>query len=253
MFLGQGFLWQQVWNCLTAPQPQSKSPESPDSLNIDGTANHESLMDCTTRLKSTLLQLSLADLGISASQAREQPLNQQHGEAAMQHQKQIPRQAQTSPSTSNLYSDGGGFPISADLALERDTANEVSPTRALQYSCHAHENGNIETSMTSTDPDALNGMTVAFPPLPFTFQAHPPYNTMPNPTSSLPGHTRDIYKGSNICGGNGDEDFDASFDDSNNMGFGDSRQDFHNLNSFSEYRFLPTQRVSMFSSSRTRG
>jgi hypothetical protein len=55
MFLGQGVLWQQVWNCLNAIQAQT--PTSSDSLST--TNPGEALKECTSRLKSTLSSLSV--------------------------------------------------------------------------------------------------------------------------------------------------------------------------------------------------
>lgn len=57
MFLGQGLLWQQVWNCLSTIQAQS----STDVRLPDGTSPNsgDTLKECTTRLKHTLSTLSI--------------------------------------------------------------------------------------------------------------------------------------------------------------------------------------------------
>lgn len=55
MFLGQGVLWQQVWNCLNTLQGQS--PPS-NTLQNNGTESGQLLRECTTRLKHTLSTLS---------------------------------------------------------------------------------------------------------------------------------------------------------------------------------------------------
>ncbi|KAH8679604.1 fungal-specific transcription factor domain-containing protein [Tricladium varicosporioides] len=57
MFLGQGILWQQVFNCLNAVQTQtSTNGTSPQDAHV---INEETLKECTTRLKSTLSSLPL--------------------------------------------------------------------------------------------------------------------------------------------------------------------------------------------------
>jgi hypothetical protein len=53
MFLGQGVLWQQVWNCLTTLQQGQSPPAGIANGNTNG-----SLRECTTRLKNTLSNLS---------------------------------------------------------------------------------------------------------------------------------------------------------------------------------------------------
>jgi hypothetical protein len=52
MFLGQGVLWQQVWNCLNAVQAHTPSSE----CGIGG--GSDSLKECTGRLRATLSTLS---------------------------------------------------------------------------------------------------------------------------------------------------------------------------------------------------
>jgi hypothetical protein len=54
MFLGQGVLWQQVWNCLSAVQGQSPTTNIPNNITVP----EDSLEACTSRLKTTLSQLS---------------------------------------------------------------------------------------------------------------------------------------------------------------------------------------------------
>jgi hypothetical protein len=58
MFLGQGVLWQQVFNCLNAVQ--NGASMNGILLSQDAhTSNGDTLTECTTRLKSTLSSLSL--------------------------------------------------------------------------------------------------------------------------------------------------------------------------------------------------
>ncbi|KAH9214211.1 fungal-specific transcription factor domain-containing protein [Leptodontidium sp. 2 PMI_412] len=57
MFLGQGILWQQVFNCLNAVQNGAPTEGSPQIDVHD--SNGDTLKECTTRLKSTLTSLSL--------------------------------------------------------------------------------------------------------------------------------------------------------------------------------------------------
>jgi hypothetical protein len=60
MFLGQGVLWQQVWNCLNAVGAQT--PSSQSSSQCEHTSDIESrsstLKECTSRLRATLSNLS---------------------------------------------------------------------------------------------------------------------------------------------------------------------------------------------------
>jgi hypothetical protein len=58
MFLGQGLLWQQVWNCISTIQAQSSSAEK--VAEGDGTSG-ETLKESTSRLKATLSNLSMGD------------------------------------------------------------------------------------------------------------------------------------------------------------------------------------------------
>jgi hypothetical protein len=58
MFLGQGLLWQQVWNCISTIQAQSSSAEKVAAG--DGTSG-ETLKESTSRLKATLSNLSMGD------------------------------------------------------------------------------------------------------------------------------------------------------------------------------------------------
>jgi hypothetical protein len=62
MFLGQGFLWQQVFNCLDVVQAQT--PRS-QSEHISGTGS-DTLKECTKRLRATLSNMS-ADRGSTES------------------------------------------------------------------------------------------------------------------------------------------------------------------------------------------
>jgi hypothetical protein len=52
MFLGQGVLWQQVWNCLNAVQAHTP----PSECGIEGRS--DTLKECTSRLRATLSTLS---------------------------------------------------------------------------------------------------------------------------------------------------------------------------------------------------
>jgi len=63
MFLGQGLLWQQVWNCISTIQAQSSSAEK--VAEGDGTSG-ETLKESTIRLKATLSNLSMGDFDPSA-------------------------------------------------------------------------------------------------------------------------------------------------------------------------------------------
>jgi hypothetical protein len=58
MFLGQGILWQQVFNCLNAVQAQTPSSQCE---NVSS-AGSDTLKECTSRLRATLSNLSV-DLG----------------------------------------------------------------------------------------------------------------------------------------------------------------------------------------------
>lgn len=74
MFLGQGVLWQQVWNCLAAIQGQSPTNHSPDNVTFSG----GELEACTSRLRTTLSQLSPGMIGQSDSKIMEsRPLKRQ--------------------------------------------------------------------------------------------------------------------------------------------------------------------------------
>lgn len=53
MFLGQGVLWQQVWNCLNTLQAQQTGTSQNNGLE-----SGQNLKECTTRLKHTLSSLS---------------------------------------------------------------------------------------------------------------------------------------------------------------------------------------------------
>jgi hypothetical protein len=56
MFLGQGLLWQQVWDCLSAQSPAISSlPHG------NGSHSGDTLRECTGRLKHTLSSLSGED------------------------------------------------------------------------------------------------------------------------------------------------------------------------------------------------
>lgn len=56
MFLGQGVLWQQVWNCLSTIQAQS--PAISKTSLADDERSGDALKECTNRLKHTLSALS---------------------------------------------------------------------------------------------------------------------------------------------------------------------------------------------------
>ncbi|OBT41687.1 hypothetical protein VE00_07803 [Pseudogymnoascus sp. WSF 3629] len=72
MFLGQGVLWQQVWNCLNSIQGQT--PTSLDSSTSTSLNAGETLKVYTNRLKTTLSHLSAdfdpSDGGITSSLKR---------------------------------------------------------------------------------------------------------------------------------------------------------------------------------------
>jgi len=61
MFLGQGLLWQQVWNCLSTIPAQSLPP-SAGVPHPDDTGSGATLKECTARLKNTLSTLSMGNL-----------------------------------------------------------------------------------------------------------------------------------------------------------------------------------------------
>ena len=65
MFLGQGLLWQQVWDCLTAIQGQSStSSNTPqESSAVPG----DTLRERTDRLKTTLSNLAVGDSDTSGT------------------------------------------------------------------------------------------------------------------------------------------------------------------------------------------
>jgi hypothetical protein len=68
MFLGQGILWQQVWNCLSTIQAQ---PSVILGLPHENDANSgDRLKECTSRLKHTLSTLSMADFESSNSELK---------------------------------------------------------------------------------------------------------------------------------------------------------------------------------------
>ena len=80
MFLGQGLLWQQVWNCLNAIEAQSlpSSTFSQDNPNQGG-----SLKDCTARLKTTLSNLSVGEFDPDQERSLERPLKRKRTETDM--------------------------------------------------------------------------------------------------------------------------------------------------------------------------
>lgn len=61
MFLGQGLLWQQVWNSLSTIQAQS--PSGSGMPHADYSTSGSTLMKRTTRLKHTLSVQSTGDFG----------------------------------------------------------------------------------------------------------------------------------------------------------------------------------------------
>jgi len=79
MFLGQGLLWQQVWNCLSTVQEQL--PSSSSLPNGHNAKSGDTLKECTARLKHTLSSLSTVDFdasdnGLESPQKRQRTSNE---------------------------------------------------------------------------------------------------------------------------------------------------------------------------------
>ena len=88
MFLGQGLLWQQVWNCLTAIQVQS--PEASNFPRGETANTGETLKECTSRLKTTLSNLSVGDFDSSDDTALKSPLKRRRTEADIGQPQALP-------------------------------------------------------------------------------------------------------------------------------------------------------------------
>ncbi|TVY24175.1 Citrinin biosynthesis transcriptional activator [Lachnellula hyalina] len=94
MFLGQGVLWQQVWNCLSSIQAQP-SPALPDDTTSGAT-----LKECTARLKRTLSTLSVETLE-TVKPTMEPPRKKRRNSTDTQDQTQLKPQPATSDADEN--------------------------------------------------------------------------------------------------------------------------------------------------------
>jgi hypothetical protein len=155
------------------------------------------------------------------------------------------------------YSEDQHRDIPGTTRILRSEVNNHSPSAQN----HAQFNGTIHSSFSQTmgngqmvnddstiivdqegSPDSVS---LAFPPLPLAFQPHlasAPHTTMPSP---VPTHS--VPPG-NFFGRSEEASYDPNmnFQDSS-MAYDGNGNNFEDLNSFFEYNFLPTQRVSMFS------
>jgi hypothetical protein len=102
MFLGQGVLWQQVFSCLNAVQ-NGASTNGTLSQGMHA-SNGDTLKECTTRLKSTLSNLSLF-LG-DPEPALSSPLKRRRTNSTAGDEA-LPR---ASPAPPAIHNDGNALP-----------------------------------------------------------------------------------------------------------------------------------------------
>lgn len=114
---------------------------------------------------------------------------------------------------------------------------------ALTSGLNGYQQLNDGNNFMSEQEGSPESISLAFPPLPPAFQPHcvsATHTTMPSPASHYQ-HPNEFYDQS------AETAFPLAGFSHQNMGYGMSGTGVNELDSFFEYSFLPTQRISMFS------
>ena len=150
-------------------------------------------------------------------------------------------------------------------SMQRRTLRSDIQDTSLPGVTHPHLNGILPSNTTLSQVGTANGraingdntivvdqegspdsISLAFPPLPLAFQPHYASATQTTMPSPVPQH---MQQPSSFYGRQGEGGFESNtnYPDPTNMGYGGASNGFEDINSFFEYSFLPTQRISMFS------